>query len=147
MIEHKNVRPVEVLLVEDNEDDIDLTKEAFSEARIKLNLHIARDGIEALKFLRDSENPTPDLILLDLNMPRKDGRETLADLKADPRLKRIPVIIITTSEADADVLSAYNQNANSYIVKPVDFDQFLKVMRTLEEFWFTIVKLPPGQNE
>lgn len=147
MIEHKNVRPIEVLLVEDNEDDIDLTREAFSEARVKLNLHVAQDGIEALKFLRDSENPTPDLILLDLNMPRKDGRETLAELKADPHLKRIPVIILTTSDADADVLSAYDQNANSYIVKPVDFDQFLKVMHILEEFWFTIVKLPPGQNE
>lgn len=147
MREHKNVRPIELLLVEDNEDDIELTKEAFSETHLKLNLHVAQDGIEALDFLRDSENPIPDLILLDLNMPRKDGRETLAELKADPHLKRIPVIILTTSDADADVLSAYDQNANSYIVKPVDFDQFLKVMHILEEFWFTIVKLPPGQNE
>ena len=138
-----SMQPIELLLVEDNDDDIDLTREAFAEARIHLNLHVARDGIEALEFLNNNKNPRPDLILLDLNMPRKDGRETLEEIKAHPEFKRIPVVILTTSEAEKDVISAYDKNANSYIVKPVDFDQFLNVMDTLKEFWFTVVKLPP----
>lgn len=138
-----SMRPIELLLVEDNDDDIDLTKEAFIEARIHLNLHVAHDGIEALEFLHNNKNPRPDLILLDLNMPRKDGRETLAEIKKHPEFKRIPVVVLTTSEAEKDVISAYDKNANSYIVKPVDFEQFLDVINALKEFWFTVVKLPP----
>ncbi len=138
-----SVHPIELLLVEDNDDDIDLTREAFIEARVHLNLHVARDGIEALAFLHNNNNPRPDLILLDLNMPRKDGRETLAEIKKHPEFKRIPVVVLTTSEAERDVISAYDKNANSYIVKPVDFDQFLDVINALKEFWFTVVKLPP----
>ena len=142
MTSKPTIPPINVLLVEDNQDDIDLTKEAFSEACIHLNLYTSRDGVQALEFLNNPNNPKPDLILLDLNMPRKDGRETLAEIKAHPLLKRIPVIILTTSEAEKDIVSAYEKNANSYIVKPVSFDQFLDVVKALEEFWFTIVKLP-----
>jgi two-component system, chemotaxis family, response regulator Rcp1 len=112
-----------------------------------LNLHTACDGVQALEFLNNKNNPKPDLILLDLNMPRKDGHETLAEIKLNPDLKSIPVIILTTSEAEKDVLSAYDKNANSYIVKPVDFNQFLDVIHALEEFWFTVVKLPPKDLE
>jgi len=142
MIGKPSIPSINVLLVEDNQDDIDLTKEAFSEARIHLNLYTSRDGVQALEFLHNPDNPKPDLILLDLNMPRKDGRETLAEIKAHPQFKRIPVIILTTSEAEKDVISAYEKNANSYIVKPVSFDQFIDVVQALEEFWFSIVKLP-----
>ncbi len=142
MIGKPTISSINVLLVEDNQDDIILTQEAFSEARIHLNLYTSRDGVQALEFLNNPNNPKPDLILLDLNMPRKDGRETLEEIKAHPQFKRIPVIILTTSEAEKDIISAYDKNANSYIVKPVSFDQFIEVVQALEEFWFSIVKLP-----
>lgn len=141
-----SIKPVEILLVEDNPGDIDLTLEALEEARLLNNVSVARDGVEALQFLRQKEPFTdatrPDLILLDLNMPRKDGREVLAELKEDLDLKRIPVVVLTTSEAEQDVLDAYEYSANAYIVKPVDFDQFFNTIRSLEEFWLTVVRYP-----
>jgi CheY-like chemotaxis protein len=135
------------MLVEDNPGDVRLTREALREARIRNRLHVARDGVEALAFLRREGAfggaPRPDLILLDLNLPRKDGREVLAELKADPDLKRIPVVVLTTSQDDDDILRSYNLHANSYIVKPVDLEHFIAVVRSIEEFWLTVVKLPP----
>ncbi len=141
------IKPIEILLVEDNIGDIRLTEEALKESRLIVNLSIARDGMEAIQFLHHqgqfADKPTPDLILLDLNLPRKDGREVLEDIKNDVELKRIPVVVLTTSEAESDVLTIYGLHANCYISKPVDMDQFIKVVKMLEEFWFTIVKLPP----
>lgn len=140
------MKPVEILLVEDNPGDVDLTLEALEEAKLRNNVHVAEDGVVALEFLRregrHSQAPTPDLILLDLNMPRKDGREVLQEIKEDPDLKRIPVVVLTTSEAEQDILDAYEYRANAYIVKPVDLDQFLGTIRTLEDFWLTVVRLP-----
>jgi two-component system response regulator len=140
-------KPIEVLLIEDNPGDIQLTKIALEDNKMNVNLSVAEDGVEALAFLRKEGNyvnaPHPDLVLLDLNLPRKDGREVLAEMKADPILRRIPVVILTTSQAEEDVLRAYNLCANCYITKPVDFDQFVKIVRSIESFWFTIVKLPP----
>ena len=139
-------RPIELLLVEDNPGDVDLTIEALKDAKVYNSLHVAVDGVEAMAFLRREEkyadSPTPDLILLDLNMPRKDGREVLAEIKADPHLRRIPVVILTTSEAEQDILKTYDLHANCYITKPVDLDQFIKVVQTIKDFWLTIVKLP-----
>lgn len=139
-------RAVEILLVEDNQADARLTIEAMKEAKVRNTLWHVTDGVEALAFLnhegRYAQAPRPDLILLDLNMPRKDGREVLAALKADDRFKRIPVVVLTSSEAEEDILRAYNLAANCYISKPVDLEQFLKVVRAIEEFWLTIVKLP-----
>ena len=140
------MKPVEILLVEDNPGDVDLTLEALQEAKLRNNVHVAEDGEVALEFLRRqgpySEAPTPDMILLDLNMPRKDGREVLREIKEDPDLKRIPVVVLTTSEAEQDILDAYEYRANAYIVKPVDLDQFLRTIRCLEDFWLTVVRLP-----
>jgi two-component system response regulator len=142
-----STRPIEVLLVEDNPGDVRLTREALKEGKVWNTLHVVEDGVAAMAFMRRegeyAHAPRPDLILLDLNLPRKDGREVLALLKADENLKRIPVVILTTSQAEEDILKAYNLNANCYITKPVDFEQFLKVVRSIEEFWLTIVKLPP----
>lgn len=141
-------RPIEVLLVEDNPDDVELTREALKDAKMQINLSTASDGVQALAFLHRedpyADAPRPDLILLDLNMPRKDGREVLAELKADghPDLRRIPVVVLTTSAADEDILNAYDLNANCYITKPVDFNQFVKIVQAIENFWFSIVKLP-----
>jgi CheY-like chemotaxis protein len=139
-------RPIEILLVEDNPGDVRLTIEALKEGRVGNHLNVAGDGVEALAFLRRQERyadaPRPDLVLLDLNLPRKDGRETLAEIKTDPDLCHIPVVVLTTSEAESDVLKAYGLHANCYIVKPVDLDQFLQVVRSIEAFWLTIVKLP-----
>jgi two-component system response regulator len=139
-------KPIEVLLVEDNPGDVRLTREALKGGKIWSHLHVVEDGVEALAFVRQQGSyanaPRPDLILLDLNLPKIDGREVLSNLKADENLKRIPVVILTTSQAEEDILKAYNLNANCYITKPVDFDQFLKVVRVIEEFWLTIVKLP-----
>ena len=139
-------RAIEILLVEDNPGDARLTMEALREAKVHNNLSTAGDGVEAMAFLRRdgkyAEAPRPDLILLDLNMPRMDGREVLAKIKADDELKRIPVVVLTTSQAEEDVLKAYNLNANCYITKPVDLDQFLRVVKAIEDFWLTIVKLP-----
>jgi CheY-like chemotaxis protein len=139
-------RPVEVLLVEDNPGDVRLTQEALKEGRVMVNLTVAADGVEAMEILNRQgpykEKPRPDLILLDLNLPKKNGREVLLEIKADAELRRIPVIVMTTSKAEQDVHRAYNLNANCYITKPVDLDEFLHVVRSIEDFWLTIVTLP-----
>ena len=141
-------RDIEILLVEDNPGDVRLTQEALKEGKVKNKLHIAMDGLEALDFLKRngkfSKSPKPDLILLDLNLPKKDGREVLREIKNDKNLRRIPVVILTTSKADEDVINTYNLHANAYITKPVDLDQFINVIKTIDEFWLTIVKLPPN---
>jgi CheY-like chemotaxis protein len=139
-------RQVEFLLAEDNPGDVRLTQEALRESKIRNNLNVVTDGMEALAFLRKqgkyAEAPTPDVVLLDLNLPKKDGREVLAEIKSDPVLKRIPVVIITSSEAEQDILRTYDLHANCYVSKPVDLDQFIKVIQAIENFWLTIVKLP-----
>jgi chemotaxis family two-component system response regulator Rcp1 len=140
------ILPIEILLVEDNPGDVRLAIEALKEAKVHNRLSTVADGEAALHFLQRkppyNDAPRPDLILLDLNLPRKSGREVLAEIKADPDLKRIPVVILTTSQAEEDIVKAYNHSANCYITKPVDLDQFIKVVRSIEEFWLTIVKLP-----
>lgn len=139
-------RPVEVLLVEDNVGDVRLTQEALREAKVHNNLSVVNDGVEAMAFLRRegkyAQAPRPDLVLLDLNMPRKDGRAVLAEVKADPDLRRIPVVVLTTSKAEEDIVRSYELHANSYVTKPVDFEQFMKVVRSIEDFWLTVVKYP-----
>lgn len=139
--------PVEILLVEDNPGDVRLTKEALKEGRINNKLHVVSDGVEALDFLYKKGQyksvPRPDLILLDLNLPRKDGREVLADIKNDPTLKQIPVIILTTSKDEGDIVKVYSDHANCYIIKPVDLDQFLNAVKVIADFWLSIVKFPP----
>ena len=139
--------PVEILLVEDNAGDVRLTREALKEGKVLNRLHVAGDGVEALAFLkREGEYAgavRPDLILLDLNMPRKDGRELLADIKSDPGLRRIPVVVLTTSKAEEDIAKSYDLHANCFITKPVDLNQFIAVVQAVEDFWFTIVRLPP----
>ena len=139
-------RPVEILMIEDNPGDVRLTQEALKDGRLWNHLTVARDGIEAMECLHRTgpfhNVKTPDLILLDLNLPRKDGREVLADIKADDRLKLIPVVVLTTSKAEEDILRSYKLHANCYITKPVDFQQFSSVVRAIESFWFTVVKLP-----
>lgn len=139
-------KPIEILLIEDNAGDARLAREALRDAKVANHLSWAPDGVEALDFLRREGKyqsaPRPDLILLDLNLPRKDGREVLSEIKADEKFKRIPVVILTTSQAEEDILRAYHLNANCYISKPVDLDQFIKVVKTIEDFWLTIVKLP-----
>lgn len=139
-------RPVEILLVEDSPGDVRLTREALLEGGIRNNLSVASDGVEALAFLRREGNnanaPRPDVILLDLNMPRMGGREVLAAIKADDQLRRIPVVILTTSSDEQDVLHAYDLHANCYITKPVDFEQFIGVVQAIEGFWLTVVTLP-----
>lgn len=141
-----NPKTIEILLVEDNPGDVDLTLEALDEAKICNEVHVAEDGVEAMAFLRREESyadaPRPDLVLLDLNMPRMDGREVLEEVKKDPDLRRIPIVVLTTSEDEQDVLDAYEDSANAYIVKPVDFQQFFGTIRALEDFWLTVVKLP-----
>jgi CheY-like chemotaxis protein len=141
-------RPAEILLVEDNAGDVELTREAFADARSGNRLHVASDGVEALAFLRREGKyrgaPRPDLILLDLNLPRKDGREVLAEIKADERLRLIPVVVLTTSQAEEDVLTSYQLNANSYVAKPAAFAALAQVVRSIECFWFSAVVLPPG---
>lgn len=143
-------KTIEVLLVEDNLGDVRLTQEALKEGRLLVNLTVARDGIEAMDMLRQQNGqaaaPRPDLVLLDLNLPRKDGREVLQEIKADPNLRTIPVVVLTTSEADNDVLVTYGAHANCYITKPVDMDRFIEIVKMLEEFWFTVVKLPSHES-
>jgi CheY-like chemotaxis protein len=138
--------PVEVLLVEDSPGDVRLTREAFKDAKVHINLHVASDGAEAMAFLgREGEYstaPRPDLILLDLNLPKKDGREVLAELKESPTLKCIPVVILTTSASETDIQGSYQRHANCYITKPVDLEGFLKVVRSIDNFWLSVVKLP-----
>ena len=140
-------RPIEILMVEDNPGDVRLTVEALKEGKVRNNLHIVEDGEQAMKFLRQQDDygtaPRPDLVLLDLNLPKKNGREVLAEIKEDPELKRIPVVILTVSEAEQDIIKSYNLHANCYITKPVNLDQFIKVVRSIEDFWLTIVMLPP----
>ena len=140
------MRPAELLLVEDNPGDIRLTKEALKESKMVLNLHVVKDGVEAMAFLRQEgkyeDSPRPDLILLDLNLPKKDGREVLAEVKADEALKLIPVVILTTSRNEEDLLNAYDLHANAYVTKPLDLEQFLHIVSKIEEFWLTIVRLP-----
>ncbi len=142
-------RPVEILLVEDNQGDVRLTIEALREGKVHNNLNVARDGVEALAYLRREPPFTaavrPDLILLDLNLPRKDGREVLAEIKADPDLKTIPVVVLTTSRAEQDVLRSYELQANCFVTKPVDLDQFIEVVRSIESFWLTVVRLPDSE--
>jgi chemotaxis family two-component system response regulator Rcp1 len=141
------VSPIDILMVEDNPGDARLTQEALKESKMLNNLHHVRDGVEAMAFLRRegkySDSPTPDIILLDLNLPRKDGREVLAELKGMPRLKNIPVVVLTTSDAEQDILMSYNLHANCYITKPVDLEKFIEIIRGIENFWLSIVKLPP----
>lgn len=140
-------KPIEILLVEDNPGDVRLTREALKEGRVYNNMHVAGDGFKAMAYLhRDPpyENVSrPDVILLDLNLPKKDGRQVLAEIKADPILRRIPVVILTTSQAEEDVMRSYDLHANSYVTKPVDLEQFIHVVKSIEEFWLTIVSLPP----
>jgi two-component system response regulator len=140
--------PIEVLLVEDNPGDAELIRIALEDSKVSINLNVVEDGVEAMAFLRKQEKyhqvPNPDIVLLDLNLPKKDGREVLAEIKADTVLRRIPVVVLTTSQAEEDILKAYSLAANCYITKPVDFDQFVKIVQSIENFWFAIVKLPPG---
>ncbi len=141
-------QPIVILLVEDNPGDVRLTREAFKEGKVSNLLLVAPDGIEAMSLLRQQgshgQAPRPDLILLDLNVPRMDGRQVLAEIKSDPNLKRIPVVVLTTSKAEEDIVRTYDLNANCYITKPVDFDKFLTVVKSIDEFWLTIAKLPPS---
>ena len=144
-------RPVEFLLVEDNPGDVRLTQEALKDSKVRNNLTVLGDGISALAYLRKEppfENVTkPDIILLDLNLPKMDGREVLSRIKSDPRLKRIPVVVITSSEAEQDILRSYDLHVNCYVTKPVDLDQFLKVVQSIETFWLTIVQLPLPEGD
>jgi CheY-like chemotaxis protein len=141
-----NTRSIEILLVEDNPGDARLTLEAMREAKVRNRIHVVEDGVEAMEFLRRQgrfgDAPRPDLILLDLNLPKKDGRAVLAEVKADPALKRIPVVVLTTSRAEEDVLRAYDLHANCYVTKPVDLEQFMKIVAQIEEFWVKVVTLP-----
>jgi len=143
----KFVQPIDILLVEDNPADVRLTQEALKEEKILNQLHVVGDGVEAMAFLRKegryAKAPRPDLILLDLNLPKKDGREVLKEVKSDPTLKTIPVVVLTISKAEEDIFKAYNLHANCYITKPVDLSQFLKVAKSVQDFWLTMVKLPP----
>lgn len=140
------IAAIELLLVEDNAADVRLTEEALKEGRVRNNLHVVRDGVEALEFLRREgkyrDAPRPDLILLDLNLPRKDGREVLSEIKQDPDLRLIPVVVLTTSSTEADIMRSYKLHANCYITKPVDLEQFFKVVRSIDDFWLTVVRLP-----
>ena len=141
-------RPIEILLVEDNPGDVRLTEEALKEGKVYNNLHWAKDGVEALEFLqregKHAKAPRPDIILLDLNLPKKDGREVLAVIKRDDRLKHIPVVVLTTSKADEDVLRSYELHANCYVTKPVDLEKFIVVVQSIDRFWLTVVTLPPA---
>jgi two-component system, chemotaxis family, response regulator Rcp1 len=142
------IRPIDILLIEDNLGDIDLAREALGTGKLHNSLHVVQDGVAAMDFLNRKgkyvDSPRPDLIILDLNLPKKDGRQVLAEIKEDDSLKRIPVVILTTSRAEEDVLKTYNLHANCYITKPIDMKQFLHVVRSIEEFWLSIVVLPNG---
>jgi chemotaxis family two-component system response regulator Rcp1 len=149
MTDSTRASPVEILLVEDNPGDVRLTKEALKEGKVYSNLHWAKDGVEALEFLRHrgkfTDAPRPDIILLDLNLPKKDGREVLSEIKSDDDLKRIPVVILTTSKAEEDVLRSYQLHANCYVTKPVDLEKFIVVIQSIDRFWLTVVTLPNGK--
>jgi len=144
-------RPIEILLVEDNPGDVRLTVEALKDGKVYNNLHVVKDGMEATAFLhregKYEDAPHPDLILLDLNLPKKDGHEVLTEIKEDPMLKHIPVVVLTGSESEEDILKTYNLRANCYITKPIDLEHFIMVVKSIEDFWLTIVKLPSeGRN-
>ncbi len=147
MNNRSTTNPIEILLVEDNPADARLTMEALKDGKVRNNLTVIEDGVEAMAYLRNEGKYTnavrPDLIVLDLNLPKKDGREVLAEVKGDPSLKTIPVVIMTVSKAEEDILKSYDLHANCFVTKPVDFTQFMRVVRTIEDFWLTIVKLPP----
>jgi chemotaxis family two-component system response regulator Rcp1 len=148
MIGEGRLKPIEILMVEDNPGDVRLTLEALKEAKVNNKINVVKDGVEAVAFLRRegqyADAPRPDIILLDLNIPKKSGQEVLAEIKADDDLKRIPVVIMTISKAEEDIMKTYNLHANCYIIKPVNLDQFICVVKSIENFWFTIVKLPPN---
>ena len=139
-------KPVEILLAEDNPGDVMLTKKALEQGKVANNLHVVTDGVEALEYLRQegeyADEPRPDLVLLDLNMPRKDGQDVLEELQDDPDLRRIPVVVLTSSESEEDIAKSYELNANAYLTKPVDFDGFIDIVNRMENFWFKVVKLP-----
>jgi len=147
MTEADGVLAVDILLVEDNPGDVELAREGLRECKIHNNLHVVADGLEASAFLHRTgayaSRPRPDIILLDLNLPKRDGRDLLREIKEDDQLKRIPVVILTTSAAEEDIVRSYSAHANCYVTKPLGIDQFLQVVRSIESFWFTIVKLPP----
>jgi len=146
MTNHGHGDMIEVLLVEDSPDDADLTIDALREGKVRNRVSVVEDGVEAMAFLRRqgkyANAPRPDLILLDLNMPRKNGREVLAEVKQDPNLRRIPVVVMTCSDEEEDILAAYNLHVNCYVTKPVDLPQFIRVVKSIEHFWFSVVKLP-----
>ena len=143
--------PVEILLVEDNPGDVRLTQEVLRDGKVRNNMSVVMDGVDAISFLQQTGEyagaPRPDIILLDLNLPKKDGREVLAEIKADSNLKHIPVVVLTTSSAEQDIFRSYDLHANCYVTKPVDLDQFIKVMKMIEDFWLTIVKLPRSEED
>ncbi|HEX2740111.1 MAG TPA: response regulator [Rubrobacter sp.] len=146
-----NTEPINILLVEDNPGDARLAVEALRDSKVHNKLYHVEDGVEAMQFLRhrvkNDHVPPPDLILLDLNLPKKDGREVLAEIKEDPELRLVPVVVLTTSAAERDLLKSYDLHANAYIVKPIDLDQFIDVVQAIESFWFSIVKLPPPPDD
>jgi len=148
MIAEAQGKPIEILLVEDNPGDVDLTREGFAEGKVRNNLSVVSNGEEALAFLRRqapyADAVRPDVILLDLNLPVKDGRETLQEIKTDDNLKRIPVVVLTISKKEEDILRSYKLHANCYITKPLTFERFIEIVKSIQEFWFTIVTLPPG---
>ena len=141
------VKPIEVLLVEDDPGDVLMTREAFAEHKVRNNLNVVSDGAEALAYVRReppyADAPRPDLVLLDLNLPRRDGREVLAEMKTDPALRDIPIVVLTTSAAESDILASYSLHANAYVTKPVDFERFITVVRQIDHFFVSVVKLPP----
>jgi two-component system response regulator len=148
MVPVSGIKPIDILLIEDNPGDADLARAALEDSKMHNELHVVGDGMEAMDYLRHkgkhAQAPRPDLILLDLNLPKKDGREVLAEIKMDPDLKRIPVVILTISKDEEDILKSYNLHANCFITKPIDLGQFMKVVKSIEDFWLTIVKLPPN---
>jgi len=140
--------PAEILLAEDNPGDVKLTRKALQSGNIRSNLHVVKDGVEVMKFLRQegeyADEPRPELILLDLNMPKKDGRQVMTEMEDEPELRRIPVVVLTSSDAEEDIVQSYELNANAYLTKPVDFDGFVDIVERLEHFWFEVVKMPPS---
>jgi CheY-like chemotaxis protein len=150
MMVSPDARPIDILLVEDNPGDVRLTIEALKDGKVRNRLNVVQDGVEAMVFLRQEGKyagaPRPDVILLDLNLPKKDGREVLAEIKADEHLRRIPVVVLTTSSSEQDILKTYDLHANCYITKPVDLEQFIEVVKGIEDFWLTVVKLPVRED-
>lgn len=145
-MQKQKMKPIDILIVEDNPGDARLIKEVINGNKIQCQLHLVKDGVEAMNFLNRKEeftgSPRPDLIFLDLNLPKKDGREVLAEIKTDDNLKQIPVVVMTTSQAEEDILKSYSLHANCYVTKPLDLDQFVNVVKSIEDFWFSLVKLP-----